>query len=147
MTEKQRTSCPDPWRRVSTEPVSDRRNRIDGGLEHIDRADELADEPRARSLVDVGRAAHLLDAAAVHDDDAIGERHALGLIVRHEHHGDARLLLEVLELGAHVDPQLGVQIAERLVQEQQLRLEDHGPGERDALLLATRKLRSPARFS
>src|SRR5437867_4417091 len=50
-------------------------------------AQEVHHESRARPLVDLLRAAFLLDAPGVHDDDAIGERHRLGLIVRHE---DAR---------------------------------------------------------
>ena len=59
-------------------------------------------------------------------------------------HGDAEPLLQRADLAAHLDPQLGIEIGERLVHEAHRRLGDDGAAERDALLLAARELRGLA---
>ena len=71
-------------------------------------ADERCDEPRGRSLVEILRRAELLEPAEVHDADAIGDRHGLFLIVRHEYRRDARLALQLANLRAHLCAQLGI---------------------------------------
>src|SRR6185295_15982238 len=70
-------------------------------LEHVDRADEVRDEPRGRELIDIGRRAHLNDLAVVHDAHSGRKRHGLLLIVRHDDKRHTELLLDVdqLELG------------------------------------------------
>jgi hypothetical protein len=50
-------------------------------------------------------------------------------------------LMEVPDLRPHGQPQLGVEVGERLVHEHERRLVDDRPGDRDPLLLTTRKLR------
>ena len=50
--------------------------------------------------------------------------------------GDAHLALDVVNHAAHFDAQLGVQVGQRLVHEQHLRVDDDGAGQRHALLLA-----------
>jgi hypothetical protein len=54
--------------------------------------------------------------------------------------GDAELALEPLELVAQRLAQLGVQVGQRLVEQQQRRLDDQRAGQREALLLATGEL-------
>ena len=53
---------------------------------------------------------------------------------------DAELLLDAANLGAHVHAQLGVQVGQRLVEEQYARLHDQRAGQRNALLLAAGEL-------
>ena len=48
------------------------------------------------------------------------------------------------ELGAHLDPQLEVEVGERLVHEERPRATDQGPRQRDALHLPARHLRGTA---
>ena len=55
--------------------------------------------------------------------------------------GGAHLGLDALELDLHLAPQLEVERAQRLVEEQHARLVDEGPRHGDALLLATGELR------
>ena len=55
--------------------------------------------------------------------------------------GDAELALEVLELLPQLVAQLGVQIGERLVEQQDLGLQHERPGDGDALLLPAGQLR------
>ena len=47
------------------------------------------------------------------------------------------------DLAAHLHAQLGIEIRERLVEQERLRLLDDRPADRDALALAARKLRGP----
>jgi hypothetical protein len=50
------------------------------------------------------------------------------------------LLLELADLRAHLDTDLGVEIGQRLVEEEDIGIEHEGPGEGHALLLTTREL-------
>jgi len=61
-------------------------------------ADEARDESVGRMIVDLGRAANLLDDAFFHDDDAVGQGHRLDLVVGHIDGGDGELVAEVLDL-------------------------------------------------
>ena len=55
---------------------------------------------------------------------------------------DRRLhaLVQALDLGAHVDAQLGVEVGQRLVEQEDLRVAHQRPAHGDALALAARKL-------
>src|SRR3990167_7252156 len=55
--------------------------------------------------------------------------------------GDPQPPLQLSQLDAHALPQLGIQVAQRLVQEQHLRFPYQRAGQRQTLLLAARKLR------
>ena len=111
-------------------------------VEQIDRrrADEARDEQRRGPLVELLRGALLLDAARVHDDDAVGHRRRLDLVVRHEDRRHTELALDAADLGAHREAQRRVEIRQRLVEQQQMRPLDESARERDALLLAAREL-------
>ena len=95
---------------------------------------------RTRAVVDLLRRADLLDRAVQHHDDAVGQRQRLGLVVGDEDHRHAGLLLHPLQLGPHLQPQPRVEVRQRLVQQQHLRLHHHRPRQRHALLLAARQL-------
>ena len=91
-------------------------------------------------VVDLLGRAHLGDETLLHDDDLVGEGHGLALVMGHVHGGDARPLLDAADLGAHGDAELGVQVAEGLVEQQHAGLHDQGAGQRHALLLAAGEL-------
>src|SRR5262249_33627618 len=76
---------------------------------HRRRAEEARNEARCGTVVDLKRSADVLNSALAHDHDAIGHRHRLGLVVRHINEGGLQPLVQALELGAHVDPQLGIE--------------------------------------
>ncbi len=103
-------------------------------------ADEAGDERVRRAIVDVPRAADLLDTAVIEHGDAVGEPERLLLVVRHDDEGYARVLLRTLELHLHLLAQAPVERGEGLVEKQHLRLLDKGAGERHALALAAGKL-------
>ena len=90
--------------------------------------------------IDLERRAVLLQPPAAHDRDVIGERERLGLVVGDVDEGDAGAALQLLELGAHALAQLGIEIGQRLVEQQDRRLDHQRARERDALLLAAGEL-------
>ena len=47
--------------------------------------------------------------------------------------------MQLLELDAHLDPQLGVEVGQRLVEQEDLRVAHDRTTERDALALSTRQ--------
>ena len=102
----------------------------------IHAADEFGDERGAGLLVKLDRRAHLLELAAVHHDDLVAHRQRLGLVVRDEHRRDAEPLLDVADLVAHLVAQLGIEIRQRLVEQQDRWADDQRAGQRHALLLA-----------
>jgi hypothetical protein len=75
-----------------------------------------------------------------HHRDAVRHRQRLELVVGDVEDGDAGLALDALELDAHVLAQLGVEVRERLVEQQHVGLADERAPERDPLLLAAREL-------
>ena len=84
--------------------------------------------------------ADLLDFAGHEHRHAIGQRHGLFLVVRDVDGRDAERALQLLQLGARFHAQLGVEIGERLVEQEQARLANDGARQRTALLLAARQL-------
>src|SRR6185312_10197525 len=78
--------------------------------------------------------------ALVHHHDAVGERHRLTLVVGDQDGRGAHGALDLAQLDLHFLAQLGVEVGERLVEQQNLRPDHQGAGERHALLLAARKL-------
>ena len=94
-------------------------------------------------VVDLVRRADLLDMARPHHHDPLGQRHRLDLVMGDVDDRRAHFLMQLLDLGAHVGAKLGVQIGQRLVEQEHLRIAHDRPAHGDALALAARKLRRP----
>ena len=82
----------------------------------------------------VGRR-QLVDAPVEHDGDAVGDHHRLRLIVGDIDRGDPDLLLQRAHIEAHLFPELGVQVGERLVEQQHVGSDDQGARKSRPLLL------------
>ena len=106
----------------------------------VDLADEVGDERRRRIAVDLHRRADLLDHAVVHDDDAVGDRERLFLVVRDHDRRHAELSLQRADLAAQAHALERVERRQRLVEQEQARRGGERARERDALLLAAREL-------
>ena len=119
---------------------SEQTDHYDATVEQIAGADEIGHKARARIVVDLSRRSDLLDPSVVHDGDAVSNRHRLFLIVRDEQRCDADLFLQLPDLVTHLHAQLRVEIGQWLIEQQKFGLERQNTSERDALLLATRKL-------
>jgi hypothetical protein len=110
-------------------------------LERRDRAEEAHHEVAGRGVVQLVRRADLLDPAVVDHHDLVGDLERLLLVVRDEDGGDVHLVVQPAQPVAQLLAHLGVERAERLVEEQHGRLHREGARERHPLPLATRELR------
>ena len=108
--------------------------------QEIDQAHEVGDHAVGRPRIDLLRRAVLLQPAAVDNRDLVGQRQRLGLVVGDIDEGDAGAALQALQLPAHLLAELGVEIGQRLVEQQDLRLDHEAAGQRHALLLAAGQL-------
>ena len=114
--------------------------RFHAAAQEIGAADEARDEGVGRTFVEIALRADLLHLAVGHDDQPVGHGQRLLLVVRDHHRGQAQLLLQLADLDAHLLPQLGVEIGQRLVEQQDVGLDHERAGERHALLLPARQL-------
>jgi hypothetical protein len=131
-----------PQRRVGREPPELAVDHpVTGGAGHdLGRPQELGGPPGGRRGVHVLGRAGLLDPAVAHDDDHVGERQGLLLVVGDEQGAGAGGPEDRGDLLAQRHPQPGVERGERLVEQHDLGLVGQGPGEGDALALAARQL-------
>ena len=107
---------------------------------HRRRADEAGDEQAVRPVVELERRADLRDRAAVEHDDLVGHGHRLDLIVGDVDHRRLERLVQLADLDPHLHAQRRVEIGERLVEQERLRLAHDRAPDRDALALAAGKL-------
>src|SRR5579883_3378409 len=119
----------------------------DAALDHVHRrrTDEARDEYIVGAIVQFERHADLLDQAIVHDDDLIGHGHGFDLIVGDVHRRRLQALMQLLDLGAHLHAQLGIEIRQGLVEQKDLRVAYDSPPHGDALTLAAGELARVAR--
>jgi len=82
------------------------------------------------------RAVDLLELAVPQHAHALAEGHGLDLVVGDVHGRDAEPLVQLVQRRPHGDAQLGVQVRQRLVHEERLRLAHDGAAHRHALPLA-----------
>ena len=110
-------------------------------LDQVDRGgpDEAGDELVDRPVVERLRGVDLLQAPAVHHRDAVAHRHRLDLVVRDVDRRHIEPPLQLVDLGAHLHPQLRIEVRERLVHQEGLRLADDRAPHGDALTLAARE--------
>jgi hypothetical protein len=95
-------------------------------------------------LVEGDGVGRLLDPPLVHDDHPVGHGHGLDLVVGDVDDGGGEPSVQGLDLGAHLDPELGVEVGEGLVEEEDVGLADDGAANGDALALAAREVLGPA---
>jgi hypothetical protein len=104
---------------------------------HCRRAHEPGDEHVLGSVVEAQWRVDLLQSAVLQDGDAVAHRHGLDLVVRHVDGSDVQAVLEFGDLGAGLDAELGVEVGQWLVHQEDLWVPDDGAAHGDALTLAT----------
>ena len=117
---------------------------MDPAVEQVDVAEEVEHEGVGRMVVDLVRRPDLLDPPLVHHHDPVGHLQRLLLVVGDEDAGDVDLVVQPAQPAAQFRPHLGIQGAERLVQQQHLRLHRQRPGQRHPLPLPAGELRRVA---
>jgi len=88
-----------------------------------------------RPVIEFGRRADLLDDAVAHDDDAVTHAQGFHLVVRDVERGHAEAALQLDDLRSHLHAQRRIEVGERLVHQEHLRLAHDGAAEGDALAL------------
>src|SRR4051794_30520452 len=111
-----------------------------GAGQAVHLAQELVDERCGRAVVDVLGRPDLLDAAGAHHDYAVGQLQRLLLVVRDEHRGQPHLLVQLAQPAAQLFPHLRIKRTERLVEQEDSRLDRERPGQRHPLPLPAREL-------
>ena len=108
--------------------------------EPVDGSDERHHELVLGALVELPGRGHLLDPAAVHHDDLVGDLHRLLLVVRHDQRRRPRLVVQAPQPQAQLLTDACVESAERLVQQQYPRIDRERARETHALALAAGEL-------
>ena len=115
-------------------------------VEDIAFADEIRNEGVFRLVVNILRRTDLLDAALVHDDDGVGHRKRLLLIVSYIYKSNAHRLLNTLELVLHILAETQIQSAQGFVEQQHLGAVHERTSNCDTLLLTAGELSHSAVF-
>jgi hypothetical protein len=109
--------------------------QVSGEQVHGRGADEAGDE-QVVGASRTGRAGcRPAGAAVLEHRDAVAHGHGLGLVVGDVDRGDAEAALQRSDLRAGLDAELGVEVRQRLVHEEDLRLTDDRAAHRDTLTL------------
>ena len=91
-------------------------------------------------VIELHRRTDLLDQPGVQHHDPVGERHRLDLVVGDvDHRRAGHVLVQLGDLDAGRDAQRRVEVRERLVEQEDLRVAHDGAADRDALALAAGK--------
>ena len=114
----------------------------DRAIEHVHRrrADEARHEQIVGAVIKLEWCAHLLDDAVMQHDDLVGHGHGFHLVMRHIDGGGLQPLMQFLDFGAHLHAQFGIEIGQRLIEQEDFRIADDGPAHGDTLALAARQL-------
>ena len=89
-------------RRAAAQSRRTKSAAVAGALDEIGAADEARHEARLRLVVERAGVIDLLDAALVHDRDAVGGHHRLGLVVRDVDGGDVKFVMQAPDFEAHL---------------------------------------------
>src|SRR5690606_4659304 len=109
--------------------------------EYVDLTQKVEHEANGRMDIYLLQDVHLSYLATNRDRALIRELQCLLLIMGHEHAGEMEFLVQGTQPAAQILAHLGVQRAERLVQQQYLRLHGQCPSQGNTLLLSARQLR------
>src|SRR5215472_2032552 len=107
---------------------------------HRRRTDKARHEQVVGSVIEVERCADLLDAAVMHHHDFVRHGHGFDLVVGNVDGGGFEPLVQRLDLDAHLYPQLGIEIGQRLVEQKDLGIAHDSPAHGNALALAAGEL-------
>ncbi len=126
---------------VDREPAQVHLARFQTAMEHIHMAQEVHHERRGWVIEHILRRARLLDVTLPHHDDLVGDFERFFLVVSHEHRRDVHLFMQLAEPRSQLLPHFGIERSERLVEQQQSRLDGQSPRKSHTLPLSPREFR------
>ena len=103
---------------------------------HDRHADKACDKQVDRAVKKVLRSSDLVHISVFHDDDTIAQGHCLSLVMSDIHECRVDPLAEFDDLRAHLVTQFCVQVGERLVHQEYLRITDHSSSNGNTLTLS-----------
>src|SRR5262249_45432674 len=103
-------------------------------------ANETSSELVVRLIVHLHGGTDLLDKTVTHDHNTVAHSHSFHLVMGHITHRGIETVVQFDKLGPHVDAQLGIQVTQWLIKEEDFRLPHNGPPHGDTLPLATGEL-------
>jgi len=103
-------------------------------------AHELGSEKSFRRAIHLLRRALLLDLTVIQQQNAVRNRHRLVLVVRHHQRRQAQLDDQLTQKDARLFAQFGVEVRQRLIQQDHRRVIHQRTADGDALLLSAGKL-------
>ena len=106
---------------------------------HLRRSDESCREQVRRLVVQILRRIDLLHNTILHDDDSGTKGHSLRLVMRDIDDGCTQSLMQLGDLGSHLDTKLCIQVGERLIHQEDLRVTDNCTSHCDTLSLSAGK--------
>ena len=127
-------------RQVMNWPVGNEHATVQPAVEAIRRAEKVVDERIRRMPIDLVGRADLFDPPVVHHHDAIGDLERFFLVVRDEHRRHVQFVVQAPQPAAQLLAHLGVECAERFVEQQHPRFDRECARQRDALALPARQL-------
>src|SRR3546814_518239 len=107
---------------------------------HGRRTDKASDKEVIGSIVKIEWPAALLDNAVAHDQDLIGHGHCFDLVVRDVYRGGTQALMQRFDFGPHLHTQLCIQVGQRLIEQENLRVAHNRAAHGHALALTARQL-------
>ena len=108
---------------------------------HLRRSEEAGDKFIGRHVEQVHRRADLHDFTVLQHNDLVGERHRLDLVMRHINGGGIELAVEFGNLDTGIMTKRCIQVRQRFVKQEHIRVADNGTANGDALALAARERR------
>ena len=103
---------------------------------HNGHADEACDEEVCRMIEDILRSADLLNITVTHDDNSVTEGHSFGLVMGDVNKRGIDTLAKLDNLSTHLVTELSIEVGERFVHEEDLRVTHDGTADGDTLSLA-----------
>src|SRR3546814_732406 len=104
------------------------------------RTDKGSDKVVIGCMVNIEWPAAVLDNAVAHDQDLIGHGHCFDLVERDVYRGGTQALMQRFDFGPHLHTQLCIQVGQRLIEQENLRVAHNRAAHGNALALTARHL-------
>ena len=114
--------------------------RFHNGFNHVVAANEVRDEFRRRPFIDLSRCVYLMNSSGIEHRDTVAHPQRFFLIVSDVDGRDRAGIVNGPQHGPCFSTELGIEIRERFIQQQQLRLNHQSARQCDTLLLSAGKL-------
>ena len=102
---------------------------------HLGASDKACNKFIGRIVIQILGRIHLLHNAVLHNDNAAGHRHGFSLVVSNINEGCLQSLMQLGDLSTHGNTQLGVQVGQRFVKQENFGLTNDCAAESNTLAL------------